>query len=190
MVGEATTTSWPPWRRMGTVFEPIRPVPPITTIFIPNLLVRSPQAGVRSWSSFQLAWTAKRCHCPGTPFSSWRTPTGRRPRRAPSRERKRHKRGSRTRRAATSAGRGRRSSRTRARGGHHRVIPHLPDTARMTAESSATWGRGCAGDSRDSARTRRVRAGVRREEKPSREKPPAPAQDRRPPARRSAAART
>jgi hypothetical protein len=31
---------------MGTVFEPIRPVPPITTIFIPNLLVRSPQAGV------------------------------------------------------------------------------------------------------------------------------------------------
>src|SRR2546425_254826 len=44
--GEAATTSWPRWRRMGTVFEPIRPVPPITTIFIPNLLVRSPQAGV------------------------------------------------------------------------------------------------------------------------------------------------
>src|SRR5204862_2346042 len=36
--GEAATTSWPRWRRMGTVFEPIRPVPPITTIFIPNLL--------------------------------------------------------------------------------------------------------------------------------------------------------
>src|SRR6266550_579201 len=38
VLGEAATTSWPRWRRMGTVFEPIRPVPPITTIFIPNLL--------------------------------------------------------------------------------------------------------------------------------------------------------
>src|SRR5437588_7036904 len=46
VLGEAATTSWPPWRKMGTVFEPIRPVPPITTIFIANLLVRSPQAGV------------------------------------------------------------------------------------------------------------------------------------------------
>src|SRR5207244_7188120 len=46
VLGEAATTSWPPWRRMATVFEPIRPVPPMTTIFIPNLLVRSPQAGV------------------------------------------------------------------------------------------------------------------------------------------------
>jgi hypothetical protein len=27
---------------MGTVFEPISPVPPIMTIFIPNLLVGSP----------------------------------------------------------------------------------------------------------------------------------------------------
>src|SRR5439155_25636675 len=33
-LGEAATTSWPPWRRMATVFEPIRPVPPITTIFM------------------------------------------------------------------------------------------------------------------------------------------------------------
>src|SRR5262245_29840368 len=49
LLGEAATTSWPRWRRMGTVFEPIRPVPPITTIFIPNLLVRSPQAGGLSW---------------------------------------------------------------------------------------------------------------------------------------------
>src|SRR5215475_517090 len=32
--GEAATTSWPPLRRMATVFEPIRPVPPITTIFM------------------------------------------------------------------------------------------------------------------------------------------------------------
>src|SRR5258708_28781433 len=31
---EAATTSWPPWRRMATVFEPIRPVPPMTTIFM------------------------------------------------------------------------------------------------------------------------------------------------------------
>jgi hypothetical protein len=27
-------TSWSRWRRMATVFEPIRPVPPMTTIFI------------------------------------------------------------------------------------------------------------------------------------------------------------
>jgi hypothetical protein len=33
-VGEAATTSWRPWRRMATLFEPIRPVPPMTTIFI------------------------------------------------------------------------------------------------------------------------------------------------------------
>src|SRR5262245_25079531 len=42
VLGDAATTSWPPCRRMVTVFEPIRPVPPIATIFIPNLLV--PQA--------------------------------------------------------------------------------------------------------------------------------------------------
>src|SRR5262245_5191103 len=46
VLGEAAITSWPPWRRKGMVFEPIKPVPPITTIFIPNLLVRSPPAGV------------------------------------------------------------------------------------------------------------------------------------------------
>src|SRR5262245_14335884 len=34
VVGDAATTSWPPWRSMGTVFEPMRPVPPITTIFM------------------------------------------------------------------------------------------------------------------------------------------------------------
>ena len=39
VLGEAATTSWPPWRRMATVLEPIRPVRPITTIFIANLLV-------------------------------------------------------------------------------------------------------------------------------------------------------
>src|ERR1700751_6434691 len=35
LLGEPATTSWPPWRRMATVFEPIRPVPPMTTIFMP-----------------------------------------------------------------------------------------------------------------------------------------------------------
>src|SRR5262249_56806473 len=34
LLGEAATTSWPCWRRMATVFEPIRPVPPLTTIFL------------------------------------------------------------------------------------------------------------------------------------------------------------
>jgi hypothetical protein len=31
-LGEAATTSWPSRRRMPTVFEPMSPVPPITTI--------------------------------------------------------------------------------------------------------------------------------------------------------------
>jgi hypothetical protein len=34
LCGEAAMISWPPWRRMATVFEPIRPVPPMTTIFM------------------------------------------------------------------------------------------------------------------------------------------------------------
>src|SRR5262245_9002006 len=34
LLGDAATISWPPRRRMATVFEPIRPVPPITTIFM------------------------------------------------------------------------------------------------------------------------------------------------------------
>jgi len=37
LLGEAATTSWPPWRKMATVFEPIRPVPPMTTIFMAYL---------------------------------------------------------------------------------------------------------------------------------------------------------
>src|SRR6266566_4439065 len=45
VLGEAATTSWPPWRRMATVFEPIRPVPPITTIFILHLSLVSQRAG-------------------------------------------------------------------------------------------------------------------------------------------------
>src|SRR5215471_5595134 len=41
LLGEAAMTSRSPWRRIATVFEPIRPVPPITTIFIayPHLLM-------------------------------------------------------------------------------------------------------------------------------------------------------
>src|SRR5215467_5273706 len=34
LLGEPARTSWPLWRRMATVFEPIRPVPPMTTIFM------------------------------------------------------------------------------------------------------------------------------------------------------------
>src|SRR6478672_6409104 len=48
LLGEAATTSWPPWRRMATVFEPIRPVPPMTTIFMacPSLsMTGDPQMG-------------------------------------------------------------------------------------------------------------------------------------------------
>src|SRR5258707_2658455 len=41
LLGEAATTSWPPWRRMATVFEPIRPVPPMTRIFMVILPCRS-----------------------------------------------------------------------------------------------------------------------------------------------------
>src|SRR6478735_1697318 len=32
--GEAATTSWPSLRRLATTLEPMRPVPPITTIFM------------------------------------------------------------------------------------------------------------------------------------------------------------
>src|SRR5256885_10745134 len=34
LLGEAAATSWPPWRRMATVLEPIRPGAPITTTFM------------------------------------------------------------------------------------------------------------------------------------------------------------
>ena len=50
LLGEAATTSWPPWRRMATVFEPIRPVPPMTTIFMvyaPLSTAQSCNHGVR-----------------------------------------------------------------------------------------------------------------------------------------------
>src|SRR6059058_2339629 len=46
VLGEAATTSWPPWRRMETVFEPIRPVPPITTIFILDFSLLSQRVGL------------------------------------------------------------------------------------------------------------------------------------------------
>src|SRR6516162_8425463 len=44
LLGEAATTSWPPGRRMATVFEPISPVPPMTTIFIVYPPLSMPQA--------------------------------------------------------------------------------------------------------------------------------------------------
>ena len=44
LLGEAATTSWPPWRRMATVFEPIRPVPPMTTIFMAYPPLSKPRA--------------------------------------------------------------------------------------------------------------------------------------------------
>src|SRR5215470_12885338 len=46
--GEAATTSWPRWRRIATVFEPTRPVPPMTTIFMvypPLSMTGDPQMG-------------------------------------------------------------------------------------------------------------------------------------------------
>src|SRR5499425_674043 len=61
VLGEAATTTWPLSRKMGTVFEPIRPVPPITTIFISDLLVR-PQAGVCdgcATSHHQRVWSTR-----------------------------------------------------------------------------------------------------------------------------------
>jgi hypothetical protein len=48
LLGEAATTSWPPWRRMATVFEPIRPVPPMTTILMvypPLSMTGDPEMG-------------------------------------------------------------------------------------------------------------------------------------------------
>src|SRR5262245_22326864 len=45
VLGEAATTSWSRWRRIEAVFDPIRPVPPMMTIFIPNLLLISSWPG-------------------------------------------------------------------------------------------------------------------------------------------------
>src|SRR5262249_51862623 len=54
LLGEAATPWWPRWGRMGAVFEPMRPVPPMMTIFIARLLVRSPRAG---------AWDGRAASC-------------------------------------------------------------------------------------------------------------------------------
>src|SRR5437763_14491245 len=40
LLGEAATTSWPPCRKLVTVFEPIRPVPPMTTIIMVHPFLR------------------------------------------------------------------------------------------------------------------------------------------------------
>src|SRR4051812_38679290 len=37
VLGAAAMTSWPPWRRMAAVFEPIRPVPPMMTVLMAHL---------------------------------------------------------------------------------------------------------------------------------------------------------
>src|SRR5262249_27392415 len=51
--GEPATPSWPPWRSMGTAFEPMRPVPPITTIF----MVFPPLSRRRGMSTvYRIAW--------------------------------------------------------------------------------------------------------------------------------------
>src|SRR4051812_1963905 len=47
--GEAATTSFSPWRRRATVFEPIRPVPPMTTIFM--TYPPGSMAGTLEWKS-------------------------------------------------------------------------------------------------------------------------------------------
>ena len=39
VLGDAATTSWPFWRRFDTTLLPMRPVPPMTTIFMMYLLL-------------------------------------------------------------------------------------------------------------------------------------------------------
>ena len=58
--GEAATTSWPPRRSIATVFEPISPAPPITTIFM-QFPFSFPSGG-GTWPS----------SCPGR--GAWRRP--------------------------------------------------------------------------------------------------------------------
>src|SRR4051794_22929112 len=57
-LGDAATTSCPPWRRMATVLEPIRPVPPTTTIFISNLPCREGH----SMSVVPQMWASRHAH--------------------------------------------------------------------------------------------------------------------------------
>src|SRR5215469_8137663 len=63
VLGEAATTSWPPWRRMATVFEPIRPVPPMTTIFMvyPPLLTTG-DLQMASNAKEENIWASTRAH--------------------------------------------------------------------------------------------------------------------------------
>src|SRR5262249_18136693 len=55
VLGEAARASWPPRRRMGMVFEPIRPVPPMTTIFIFALLSVVARNRTTVWVHFGFA---------------------------------------------------------------------------------------------------------------------------------------
>ena len=49
--GDAATTSWPCWRSLSTSFVPMSPLPPMTTIFMPNLLRRTPQCWLQLLAS-------------------------------------------------------------------------------------------------------------------------------------------
>src|SRR6266850_2607775 len=52
VLGEAATTSWPPWRRMATVFEPIRPVPGMSvTRNVPSTEVCRPRTSPATFGS-------------------------------------------------------------------------------------------------------------------------------------------
>src|SRR5256885_14172056 len=53
--GDAATTSWPCSLRLFTTFVPIRPVPPITTIFILLIMCRPWQDRPAQLCKFQLA---------------------------------------------------------------------------------------------------------------------------------------
>src|SRR5512132_3866104 len=48
--GDAATTSSPFLRSLSTVFDPMSPLPPITTIFTPNLLTRFMRRGASAFS--------------------------------------------------------------------------------------------------------------------------------------------
>src|SRR5690348_12298364 len=56
LLGEAATTSWPCRRRMATVFEPMRPVPPMTTIFMGYLPYRGTADAQSGYAEGQAAY--------------------------------------------------------------------------------------------------------------------------------------
>src|SRR3954447_16979047 len=62
VLGEAATTSWSPWRRMATAFEPIRPVPPMTTIFMTALPCQYLEALRGGFSRLEISSGTGRAH--------------------------------------------------------------------------------------------------------------------------------